>query len=73
MLCESAQLIDTKEAISQLSPISIFEFFALISEKNPILTLFPIIGLPAIFTNGWNLLFSKLVKFQIKLCSYDLG
>ena len=44
--------METNDAISQLSPISIFEFFALISEKNPILTFFPIIGSPAIFTNG---------------------
>ena len=29
-LCESAEFIATKEAISQLSPISIFEFFEFI-------------------------------------------
>ena len=50
--CESAELIATKDAISQSSPITTLTSFALISEKKPTVVPTPISGFPLIRTNG---------------------
>ena len=52
LLCESATLIDTKAAISQLSPIKISDLVAFISVYPPINVFFPIFGFPLIHTKG---------------------
>lgn len=66
-LWESAELIDTNEAISQLSPILIFVLVALTSEKPPIYTFSPIIGSPFIHVKGWNLFFFNMRMLRKKL------
>ena len=62
-LWESAALIETNEAISQLSPIVTLAYLAFISEKPAILTFLPILGLPFIQTKGWYGFSLKVVPF----------